>query len=257
MDNIKKIYNKSSYLDKYGGSFLLTSVFLLLFFIAVSWFFVKSNMNKINQNWVKNRCDPRVMPFAGLIHSDPKLSRFEFTAKNFEGCTYDILTKVASYAFEPIYYAIQISLNMFKELLDALSKVRQMLNYIRTSVDKVASEIFTRFYNALLPIIKMIIHLRDTSAKTNGVLTTSIFTLFSGYLTLKTFIGAMIEVVVLILTLFAGLIAGLWILPFTYPLAGTLTLAWVAVATPFAIVDHEVSKIFKTRSRSMPSQPHK
>lgn len=257
MDKIYNLYNKSTYLDKYGGSFVLTVFFILIFFIIFSWFFVKSHTNKINQNWAKYRCDPRILPFAGLIHSDPKLSRFEFTAKNFEGCTYDILTKVASYAFEPIYYAIQISLNFFKELLDALSKVRQMLNYIRTSVDKVGSEIFTRFYNSLLPIIKMIIHLRDTAAKTNGVLTTSIFTLFSGYLTLKTFIGAMIEVVVLILTLFAGLIAGLWILPFTYPLAGTLTLAWVAVATPFAIVDHEVSKIFKTKSKNMPSRPHK
>ena len=71
---INKLYSKAGFLEKYGGSLWTTFIISLIFFIAISYYFVYNNIEPIKADWVNQRCKPNVMPFAGLINPpDPKI----------------------------------------------------------------------------------------------------------------------------------------------------------------------------------------
>ena len=78
-----RLYEKKTYLDKYGGSVIATGVTLLIFFCIFSFFYIQSKMEPIRQNWANERCKPEVMPFAGLINAPKGTSKMAYTAENF------------------------------------------------------------------------------------------------------------------------------------------------------------------------------
>ena len=82
---INKLYNKAGFLEKYGGSLWATFIISLIFFLAISYYYVYNNLDPIKADWINQRCKPNVMPFAGIINPpDPnKMSAFEFTQNNF------------------------------------------------------------------------------------------------------------------------------------------------------------------------------
>ena len=46
-------------------------VITALWGIGLSYYFVKSHATEIKKNWSARRCDPRVIPFAGIINAPP------------------------------------------------------------------------------------------------------------------------------------------------------------------------------------------
>ena len=64
------IYKKTTYLDKYGGSTIVTALFLFTFFIIMSYYYIEANIQPIRQNWVNERCKPQIIPFATLLIKD-------------------------------------------------------------------------------------------------------------------------------------------------------------------------------------------
>ena len=98
-DNIENIYNKSGYLDKYGGSIIACVLLLLAFFCVFSYLYVMNHIKPIKSNWANERCNPQVIPFAGLINAPPGESKIKFTADNFSACTTTILASVVSFIF--------------------------------------------------------------------------------------------------------------------------------------------------------------
>lgn len=62
---------KTTYLDKYGGSAVITALLLFTFFIIFSYYFIQGNIVPIQQDWVNQRCKPNIMPFAGIINAPP------------------------------------------------------------------------------------------------------------------------------------------------------------------------------------------
>ena len=68
-ENVKKIYNKESYLDKYGGSVVVTGLTIFVFFLIFSYFYINNHLSSLKANWNVNKCNPAVIPFAGLINS--------------------------------------------------------------------------------------------------------------------------------------------------------------------------------------------
>ena len=89
--SIDKLYDKATYLDKYGGSVIITSVTLFVFFLIFSYFYVQTKIKPIKADWINQRCNPAVIPFAGVINAGEGESKIEYTAKNFSECTTSIL----------------------------------------------------------------------------------------------------------------------------------------------------------------------
>ena len=66
---IKEVYEKTGYLDKYGGSVVATFVIFLIVFVILSYYYIQSNIKPLKANWAKEKCKPYVIPFAGIINA--------------------------------------------------------------------------------------------------------------------------------------------------------------------------------------------
>ena len=156
---IKKITSKISYLDKYGGSVIVASITMLIFFIILSYFNVMNKIKPIKADWVNQRCNPEVMPFAGLINPPPGESAFDFTASNFNFCIQSILSSIMGYFLQPIYYAISLITDLYKELMKSINAIRHAVAYIRIRIKSIVSDIMAKIFNILLPIQVILIKL--------------------------------------------------------------------------------------------------
>ena len=81
-----------------------------------------------------------------------------------------------------------------------------MFNIIRQSFGNISKEIFGRLLNVLIPIQTMLIGVKDMMSKTHGIFTTSLYTALGTYMTLKSALGAIFEMIVTILIALAALI---------------------------------------------------
>ena len=91
---VKTIYKKNGYLDKYGGSVIITGLLLFITWLILSYHIVMRKVAPIKADWVNQRCSPSVMPFAGLINGPPGQSKFAYAGQNFTNCVSNILKQI-------------------------------------------------------------------------------------------------------------------------------------------------------------------
>ena len=233
---IDKIYNKKGYLQLYGGSLLFTIIILFGFFIWYSYFHVMNQVEPIRADWLNQRCSPSVIPFAGYINGDPDKTAWEYTGENFFGCLSQILTMVSGYAFEPIYYLMNVLSEIFQNIVNAINSIRKMFDYMRSQMAQIFKEIIGKVLNFIVPILKMVIVLKDMISKSQGIMTGGLYTGLGVYMTLKAALGAILQLIIIILIVLAALIVVFWIVPFTWGLAAAMTAVFIAISVPLLII---------------------
>lgn len=248
-ESISSLYNKETYLDKYGGSLIITAITVLVVFVVFSYFMISHNFGKIRANWNEYKCHPSVIPFAGLINGEKTT-----TQANLTECTQTMLTNLAGDVLKPIYYSAQVTGSVLGGLVDDLNNIRKMMSYLRDSVSNVVDSVMSRFLYALMPIRRDIIKMKSMLGKTEGVLTGTLFTSLASYMGLRAFFGAFIEIVVKGLIALAAFIITMWIIPFTWPVAGAATAFFAAVGIPFAIAIAYLKTTIHT-DKKMPGKP--
>lgn len=250
-----RLYDKKTYLDKYGGSVIATGVTLLIFFCIFSFFYIQSKMDPIRQNWANERCKPEVMPFAGLINAPKGTSKMAYTADNFTKCTVNVLSEIVQYFTSPLYYLSDLTSNFYLMLMKVVQSFRTLGFYLRMKVMKIIEYIVARIYNVMIPVQRMFIKLKDTLKKTEGIMVTGLYTVFSTYLALKAFIGSFLQILIVALIILVAVIIALWILPFTWPAAAALTAFFLLLAIPIGIIAGHMVHILNISSRSVPNKP--
>jgi len=257
-NHINKIYEKTGYLDKFGGSLVLTFVIFLIVFFIISYYYIQSNIKPIKANWKNEKCKPYVMPFAGIINAPDGESITDYSFKNFTFCLTDILKKVVDTATAPIRYTQSLTVKLFSKFANILHELREMLNFIRNSIMKIIISIFGRIGNVMIQLRKIIINVNVVFEKIKGVFMTSLYTLVASYMALKSFMGAFLELIVKLLIILAAVIVILWIFPWTWAMAGTLTTLFVIVSVPLILVAISLGNVMKlTASGDMPDEPSK
>ena len=76
----------------------------------------------------------------------------------------------------------------------------------------------------------------DLIGKIKGIFAAAIYTSLGTYYTLKSLMGAILQFIVMLLMILAGLIVGLWIIPFTWPAAISGTAVFLSVSIPLLII---------------------
>ena len=253
---INKITQKVSYLDKYGSSVIVTALTLFVFFLIFSYLYIQNKILPIKADWINQRCKPEVIPFAGMINKPPNQSAFEFTAENFSQCAQGILASIIGMFLQPIYFVIGIVSDLFKEIMKAVNIIRTVIAYIRNRIMMIVSDIFAKIFNILIPVQVVLIKLKDILGKSIGVLTTGLYTILTVYMSMKSFLGAFLEILVLALIILAAATILLWILPFTWPLAGAMTSLFVAISIPLAIIATTLGKTINiSPTEDIPGKP--
>ena len=259
MDNIynsiNELYTKMGFLEKYGKDVFVSTFIILIFFIIFSYFYVMNRIEPIKANWVKERCNPSVMPFAGIINAPPGVNKMNYTTENFNGCLNNILASITEYALAPIYYLIQVITTVFTILAKALQQIRELFDKIRTSSSNVSKELYGRSLNVTSSLVQFLINVRDMINKTQGILTAGLFSLLGGYLTMKALIASIINIIIGIVIMLVALIIALWIVPFTWGFAAAMTAVALGIAIPLGIISVRARDIFNISSRGIPKIP--
>jgi hypothetical protein len=236
LQNIMKKYDKATYFDQYGGSVVLFTFITLILFIIVSYCFAKINAQPIVDDWPNQRCKPNIIPFAGFITHPDDTTAFDYTYENFTYCTQSILSSITGIMLEPITFVTNLINDVLGAITSAINDIRAMFDKVRTFFQTVAEEIMGRTMNMMIPLQQMIISFRDFIGKLQGTMTTGLFTLLGGYYALQSLMGAIAEFIIIILIALAAIIVILWIVPFTWGMAASMTAIFIAIAIPMAII---------------------
>ena len=265
MDNIQssfsgyvdKLYEKATYLDKYGGSVITTTVTLFIFFLLFSYFYIIGRIKPIKADWDNQKCNPAVLPFAGFINAESGESKIEYTAKNFNGCINSILSQIIGSFTSPIDFASDMLGKFFALLAEAIQKVREVFNKIRLAIMKIVKTIMSRIVNVVIQLQRVVMKTKAIMEKIQGVMTTTLYTIMASYLALKSSLGAMLEIIIKFLVILASMVVLAWIFPWTWPFAAAATALFILVAIPTGIIAGWLAHILDITSDNLPNNPKK
>ena len=249
---INSIYDKLNYFDLYGGSVLIFIIITLILCFIVMFCQIMQTKEDIAADWVNQRCKPTNIPFAGFINKPDDKSAFEYTNENFQHCMQNILVNVTSYALQPFQFLISSITNVFNEFAQTLDKSRELVNKLRTGISSIGQDVLQRILNVMIPIQKIFITLMDSFNKIQGVMTAGLYTMLGSYFTLKTLMGAILEMIIKVLVVLSVIIVGLWAVPFTWPAAGISTLVYLGIAIPLAIIVGFMTEVLHIQTSGIP-----
>jgi hypothetical protein len=260
METIQKkiinFYNKRGFLETYGTDLYVTIFIILFFFVGTAYFIVMNNLEPLKSDWPNQRCNPSVIPFAGIINAPEGTSKFNYTAQNFSGCINNILKTVSEYALQPIHYVSNVMISAFKEMTDALQSIRAMFNKIRNSVKEVSEDLYSRSLNITIPIMQLFINAKDMIGKVQGMMTSGLFTLFGSYLGLMSLFGVIYSLTIKIILIMIGIIV-VSLATFNFGFAA----AAIAFTIPIAVVMGLIAVFMRnvlnlSGFRGVPKVPH-
>jgi len=235
---INKVYQKAGFLEKYGGSLWLTIILILVFFVAISYYYVMNHIQPIKSDWLNQRCNPSVMPFAGIINKPDNQTAFEFTASNFNNCIHNILTDIINIFLAPLYYLVNVITEIINMISEALQAIKKVVNSIRQSIADVSTEIMGRVLNILIPLQVILMKIKNLFNQAQGVMAAGIYTLFGVYETLIATVTGIVKIITGILLSLATIILILYLIPFGLglPFAIPLLLLFIIIVVMCLLV---------------------
>ena len=246
--NIIHMYDKLTYFDQYGASFILFIIITIIVILLVSYFYTMINIQPIINDWSNQRCKPTIIPFAGLITRPEGVSANDYTYQNFNYCTQNILSNITGFSVQPLSYITNVLQSIANIIKKSIQQVRAMFDKVRTSMQSVSQEIMGRLMNIMIPLQEIIISFRDLVGKIQGTMTAGLFTLLGSYYTLKALMGAIAQFIISILIALAVMIAAFWSVPFTWGAAIANTAIFIAISIPMAIILAFMINVLKVKN---------
>jgi hypothetical protein len=256
IDYINKTYDKLSYFDLYGGSVFICIVLISLLVLYMQYVKISMNIEPVKRDWPKHRCNPIYMPFAGYIMRPKGVGWVEFAGNNANYCINDMFTNIVSNFTNPIKFILYPILGMWKIIFSVLQSIRKMFLSIRDKLKQVVANLMNRVSGFVIVIQQIIISMRDLFAKVQGVAVAGLYTVLGSYYTLKSALGAVMELCIIFLVTMAAIIVGFWMMPWTWGIAAGLTAVFISISIPLIVMTVWLSKIMNIQtSRSPPGKP--
>ena len=253
---LHKLYENLTYYDMYTGSILIFLILCIILVGTIVYTRLLANIQPIKDNWVVERCNPLIIPFAGLINKPEGTNTIDYTGDNFKFCMQTILTSITGFAVDPITFISHSIGTLFKEILDTFNRIRVLISNIRTNLAKIVDNIMTRIASIMVPIQEIIVKFIDTMGKVRGILFAGLLTSLGSYYTLKALIGAILEFIIKILIVLAAIIVAFWIFPFTWGIAAAATVIFLSISIPVLIIVVFMTSILNIHTkRSVPGKP--
>ena len=249
---INGIYDNLTYYDLYGTSVFLFFIITIIIILAFLFSRIMLSKEEIASDWKNQRCKPENIPFAGYISKPSDKTAFEYTNENFQYCIQNILLNVTEKSLEPFNFMINALTSIFSKIGEAIQKIRELLASIRNNIKKIVKDIMNRILNILIPLQTMLISLADIFNKTQGILVAGLYTALGSYYTLQAFMGAILELIIKMLVALVILIVGLWLIPFSLPLAATMSAVFLSISIPLVIIVIFMKKVLHVGSSKIP-----
>ena len=156
-DRINNLYgfiNRQGYLYKNGSSVAITVILFIIFFLINSYLFININTSYYKKNWVEWRCDPSIMPFAGIINAPYGESKFEYTFKNFSFCLNTLLDDIVAFIMAPIVFLIEIVTLVYTAIMLMIDEIVRMFTTYAVLLQPLF--IYFRYYYEFLDSVSKI-----------------------------------------------------------------------------------------------------
>lgn len=259
---LRKIYKTNGFFEKYGFHLFIAIVIVLAFATTTAYFVFDLQLSAIRRSWSSERCKPLIMPLAGIINAPDGVDKSEYTSTNFNYCVSQFFTSVFEKVMSGMYYATNIVVGVFRSALESINSFRIFFDKLREHFLTTIIQTLQGIMNFIIPFINVLVKMRDLMKKIEGVFIAIINMLFSAYLTLKSLIGSLltlsiiiIVVMIVILIVMWVLVAVFWAVPFLIPLhppvliaAITFTLTVILIIVPFCILAVFAGMVFKVNS---------
>ena len=250
---VKKIYKKNGYLDKYGGSVIIAGLLLFIVWLIFSYFAVMKKIAPIKADWVNQRCNPRVMPFAGIINSPPGQSKISYAGQNFTNCVSTILKQILGDVMKPVYAVEHLITMSLAELQKVIQSIRRVFQSIRIAAQNMIERILNRTLNSITPVILVTQKMKDLMYKTGGVLTETLMMVLGLWYTMRSALGAFVELCIIGIIVLVATIAVFWTDPFTWWMAIIATIIFAFLAVMVSIIVYWMNYILDlTQPNSVP-----
>ena len=212
-ERIGKLYGflkGQGYLYKNAISLGVTIVLFIVFFLINSYLFININTNYYKKNWVEWRCDPAVMPFAGIINAPYGESKFEYTFKNFSFCLNTLLDDIVSFIMAPIVFLIEIVTLVYTAIMLMIDEIVRMFDYIRSAITAIILYILGIIMNFLIPFQKIFIKTKVIMKKVHATNVTAMFTFLGTYMAMMSGILIAYELLIIFTFILAAIIVVVW-----------------------------------------------
>jgi len=266
------MYRQKGYFAVHGTDILISTVLVVGCLVYVTGASYKEALASIRTDWAKQRCNPIYMPFAGAIMPVPGQTAWETTSKNFDYCTQTDVSAVIKTALMPLEYVAFVIIRTVDLLVHAIVAAMAFLAYLKAKLGSLFSMTFLKIADVLVPITVFLVRLRDSMAKMNAIMVTTLFTSMVIY---KITVSGMINVMMIIMNLMLvliGILIGMFLLatillvnPFTTIAGIILTVATfviiIAVLIPaivlYSMLHTFLINTFGSSTRDPPSAPSK
>lgn len=243
------------YFDKYGGSVIITVLATLLIIGIILYINTKNNLTYIKENWNELKCNPKYAPFAGLIIPEEGKSFVQVGTENANYCFNRILREVSDDTMMPYHAIINVFNQLTQKIVNVGNDIRNLSNTMRDKLKTSFEDQYNRIINSVIPMQKMFITVKAMMAKMKGAMVTSVYPMLGLYYTLKASIDGVYNIIVKILIKLAETIIVLWIFPFTWGAAASMTGIFMLIMIPMAILSTMMGEIFHLSPRGLPGKP--
>lgn len=222
---IVDLYKKNmGYWSLYGNDVFISSLIIAGVALIVNYATYRIVLAQVRTNWNVNKCNPIYMPFAGYIMPQPGRSASDITNENFSYCLKQDISMVMSIAMMPFEFALYLVIGMLDAVLDSIMAFMAFIAWLKAQLGGIFATIYNIILKFLIPLIVMMIKVRDALAKANGILVSSLFTVMTIYdITISGILNIMHILNVLMIAL--GLV-----------IVGMIIFAFIMLPNPFTIV---------------------
>lgn len=157
------------------------SIFIVFIFILLYMFNILSvGLAQIKKDWPLYRCNPVVMPFAGMMGHD--------ATQNFTYCIQNMQTNFMGYLLQPLHYNFDLVGNVTGGISTAINDVRQFFYKLRNFIGNIVSSVFGVFLNVIVEFQRITINIRDLFGKLSGMLVVMIYTIGGSMMTAQSWL---------------------------------------------------------------------
>jgi len=181
MNEITKLYNSLGYLDIHGKDILLSMAIIIIVLFLSGFTSYHGLMAKLRSDWENQRCSPIIMPFAGYIIPIPGKTNSEVTYENVRYCIKKDAAEVFSIALLPFEFALYVMVEFLDNIEEGIRSVMATIRYVLNKITEERDKIYNKIAYVVVPIVEMLLYMRDGLAKSAGVMTVALYTVMNIY----------------------------------------------------------------------------
>jgi len=243
---IYELYKDSSYLDINSPFIILFFTLILFLIFFISYINVVINSIPIKNDWENKRCNPTIMPFAGLINLPDDKSILEFTIENYNQCMKSIVKKVSDTQLTPFYFILSKITDIFSSFVEIFQSFRKMFAFIKNQFILFTSFITKKFLNVSISLQRLLSHVLNINGKFQGIFMSTAYLLNGGILLMRSVTGVVLNGIINII-IGLGLLVLFLFFVMAFPLALGVLATYLVLSIAFGLITNLLSIVLQVK----------